>query len=104
MTRFLRWLHIRLLCIQWGIRNAMNTEDGGGWVVVANRGTGEEWHAMGGGDSFGMDPETGRFQKRSDAQRFADMRNGEEKDGFLPGTRYSTTHETATFKPLPRRY
>lgn len=103
MTRFLRWLHIQLLCIQWGIRNATNAEDGGGWVVMAEHGTPNEWHAMGGGAIFGMDVETGRFQDKEDAYAFCDMRNSEREQSAY-SHRYAVTHETATFKPLPRRY
>ncbi|WPJ54367.1 hypothetical protein RCIP0075_00045 [Klebsiella phage RCIP0075] len=102
MTRLLQYVHVWWLTLVFGIRNRLPQD--GGWVVVANHGTTDEWHAMGGGGDYGMNQTSGRFQKRDDAQRFADMRNGEEKHGFLPGTRYSVTHETATFKPLPNRY
>lgn len=100
---FLRRLQINL---EWLLLRAVTLCDSTepGWVVLCEHvEQGDDyhpdWHAMAGGDTFGMDHNTGRFDSRQDAYQFAQHRNAIA----LRGERYYVTHQS-THPELPETY
>lgn len=70
-----------------------------GWVVLCED-PHTTWHAMSGGEAYGMDHTTGRFLNRADAAAFCAMRNRECGDG----SPYFVTHQRILSSPLPNTY
>lgn len=95
----LRWLHIQ---IEWFMLQALTACDARhpGWIVMCEDSYDRpDWHALFGGEQFGMDFHTGRFPTRKDAHQFAQYRNAIA----LPGERYYLAHEI-NHPELPEEY
>lgn len=101
----LRRLHIN---VEWFLLRCVTLLDSHrpGWIVMCEHadtvGADEyrpDWHALSGGDEFGMDHNTGRFRRRVDACLFSQYRNATA----LTGEHYYVAH-AVTHPELPENY
>lgn len=74
---------------------------GGRWVVMGWMIGEKPFHALSGGEAYGMDYDSGRFSSLSDARAFAKYRNDGEPDA-LPRVWYYVSNEND--ECLPRNY
>lgn len=94
MSRLSVWLEAQWLAFRSYLMRHI-----GGWVVMACDDDMSDWHALAGGEAYGMDHSTGRFPDRDSARRFARYRND---DNF--GMLFYVVHESTLLDMLPEKY
>lgn len=105
MKRLYAWLLALEIDLRLRLRESTHWKGQPGWVVMCEDDESGDWHAMSGGEQFGMNTATGRFPGRQFARNFADFRN--RRSQAVPHQcegRYYVTHQDLLARPLPDRY